>query len=413
MTNPVVIIGGGLSGLTCAKQLHAAGVEFKLVEASDQVGGRVRTDRVDGFLLDRGFQVLLTAYPEAISQLDYDQLKLQTFEPGALIRSGDKFQRMSDPWRRPQHALQTAFSSVGSFADKLRIGKLRWSAGRGTLDSIFHRPDAATIDELRRLGFTDNLIEKFLRPFLGGVFLDADLQTSCRMLYFVFRMFSQGDTALPAAGMQAIPDQLASSLPQDSVLLNSAVESIDGNTVKLQSGEAIQSLHTVIAVEQTAAGQLLPELAESRPPQTVQCVYFSAPEVPVADRMLILNGAKDGPVNNLCVPSQIASTYSSDGRALVSATVLKPEANAEQQQSDIIQQMRTWFGNCVDEWQHLKTYDIRYALPNQASPAFEPPVHPAKLRDNIFVCGDYRTNGSINGAMQSGRLVAEEILKVV
>ena len=128
MPDPVVIIGGGLSGLTCAKELHAAGVDFLLFEASDAVGGRVRTDEVDGFLLDRGFQVLLTAYPEAIRHLDYDALKLKAFEPGSLIRANDEFHQMSDPWRRPQHALQTAFAPVGSLMDKLRIGRLRWSA---------------------------------------------------------------------------------------------------------------------------------------------------------------------------------------------------------------------------------------------------------------------------------------------
>lgn len=413
MTKPVVIVGGGLAGLTCAKQLHDAGVEFQLVEASDQVGGRVRTDEVDGFLLDRGFQVLLTAYPEAVGQLDYDQLDLRIFEPGALIRSGDSFQRMSDPWRRPQYALQTAFSSVGSFVDKLRIGRLRWSARRGTVESIFSRADVPTINELRRLGFSDCLIEGFLRPFLGGVFLDTDLETSCRMLYFVFRMFSQGDIALPAAGMGAIPAQLANDLPADSILLNSPVDYIDGGRVTLQSGEVIEGRQTVIAVEQSAASRLLPELGIPRKPRTVQCVYFSAAEAPIADRMLVLNGAGTGPVNNLCVPSQITSTYAPADRALVSATVLKPEPNSKLLESAIRQQMREWFGNSVDEWQHLQTYDIPNALPNQTSPAFDPAVLPAKVRDDVYVCGDYRTNGSINGAMQSGRLIAEEIIGMI
>ena len=217
MTNSVVIIGGGLAGLTCAKQLHAAGVEFILLEASDGVGGRVRTDEVDGFLLDRGFQVLLTAYPEATRLLDYDALNLQAFEPGSLIRTDSRFQKMSDPCRRPQHALQTAFASIGDFADKLRIGYLRWAAGRGDVQSIFQRPDHSTEEEWKRLGFTAGMVEKFLRPFLGGIFLDHDLQTSCRMLYFVFRMFSQGDTVLPAAGMGAIPQQLAAELLEDCI----------------------------------------------------------------------------------------------------------------------------------------------------------------------------------------------------
>ncbi|MDG1893804.1 MAG: NAD(P)/FAD-dependent oxidoreductase [Fuerstiella sp.] len=411
MSNPTVIIGGGLAGLTCATQLHAVGVEFILLESSDGVGGRVRTDNVDGFLLDRGFQVLLTAYPEAKRLFDYDALKLQAFEPGSLIRTDNGLHRMSDPWRRPQHVLQTAFAPIGSFADKVRIGRLRWSAGRGTLDSVFERPDCTTEGELRRRGFTQSMVDNFLRPFLGGVFLDQDLQTSCRMMYFVFRMFSQGDTALPADGMEAIPRQLAAGLPEDCVRLNSTVSAIDPDRVTLQSGEVIPCNHVIVATEQPAAARLLPELAASRTPRKVRCVYFSAREPPVADRMLVLNGTGLGVVNNLCVPSQVVSNYAPDGRSLVSATVLKSELDDDSLVPNVTTQMREWFGASVDEWKHLRTYTIPYALPNQTTPAFDPPIQLLKLRDDILVCGDYRTNGSINGAMQSGRLVAEEILK--
>lgn len=193
-------------------------------------------------------------------------------------------------------------------------------------------------------------------------------------------------------------------------MLNSAVDCIDGDRVTLQSGEVIEGRQTVLAVEQSAAPRLLPELGNSRKPRTVQCVYFSAAEAPADDRMLVLNGTGTGPVNNLCVPSQISSTYAPAGRALISATVLKPEPNSESLQSAIKQQMREWFGSSVDEWQHLRTYDIPCALPNHTSPAFNPAVQPAKVRDDVYVCGDYRTNGSINGAMQSGRLIAEEII---
>ncbi len=153
---------------------------------------------MDGFLLDRGFQVLLTAYPEAMQQLDYDKLNLQRFDPGSLIRTADGFERLSDPWRRPQHALATLFARTGGLMDKFRIARLRRDASRGTLDDVFTKPDRSTEEELRQLGFSESMIEGFLRPFLGGVFLDRELQTSCRMLYFVFRMFSRGDTALPA-----------------------------------------------------------------------------------------------------------------------------------------------------------------------------------------------------------------------
>lgn len=411
MPEPVVIIGAGLSGLTCAKELHAQGVEFVLLEAADGVGGRVRTDEVDGFLLDRGFQVLLTAYPEAARQLDYEALDLKPFEPGSLVRTEGGLHCMADPWRRPSQALKTAFAPIGGFADKLRIGRLRWAAGRGTTASIFARPDRTTESELQRLGFSKSMVEKFLRPFLGGVFLDRELQTSCRMLYFVFRMFSAGDTALPALGMGKIPEQLADHLPDDAVRLNEAVNEVAADQVILQSGKVISCSNVVVATEQPAAAKLLPELSSPRRPRSVHCVYFSAPEPPLQDRMLALNGTGAGLVNNLCVPSQISPSYAPEGLSLVSATVLNAATNDHILHKAVTDDLRSWFGGVVDSWTHIRTYDIAYALPNQTAPAFDPPNQPTKLRDNVYVCGDYRTNGCINGAMESGRLAAEAILK--
>jgi len=412
MSDPIIVIGAGLAGLTCASQLHEAGLNFLLLDASDGVGGRVRTDEFQGFLLDRGFQVLLTAYPEAKRVLEYDELGLQAFEPGSLIWFDSKFHRLSDPWRRPQHAVETALAPIGSFADKVRIGLLRRSASRGKPESVFRRTDRTTEEELKRRGFGSDVVAKFLRPFLGGVFLDPDLQTSCRMMYFVFRMFSQGNAAIPGEGMGAIPRQLATRLPEDGIRLNSQVNSIESDRVTLNSGETIPCSRIIVATDQPAAARLLPELACSRAPRSVRCLYFAAPEPPVTGRMLVLNGTGKGPVNNLCVPSEIAPKYASDGRALVSATVLQSEQDNATLLASVTGQLRDWFGPSVDAWQHLRTYTIPYALPNQTTPAFDPPAQPLKLRDRVFVCGDYRTNGSINGAMQSGRLVAEEVLRL-
>ena len=413
MPDPVVIIGAGLSGLTCAKQLHTRGVEFILLESADGVGGRVRTDEVDGFLLDRGFQVLLTAYPEALRQLEYEALDLKAFEPGTLIRTENGNQCLADPWRRPGQAMQTAFAPIGSFADKLRIGLLRWSAGRGTMQSIFERPDRTTQAELQRLGFSDDMVEKFLRPFLGGVFLEPELETSCRMLYFVFRMFSAGDTALPAYGMGQISEQLSSCLPDGAIRLNEAVSEIAADRVILQSGEGIACSTVVVATEQPVAVNLLPELSLAKRPRSVHCVYFSAPESPVEHRMLVLNGTGSGLVNNLCVPSAIAPPYAPEGRSLISATVLDTGTNDDTLHKAVAGELRHWFGASVDAWTHIRTYDITYGLPNHTSPAFDPPIQKTKVRDNVYVCGDYRANGSINGAMESGRLAAEAILREV
>ena len=410
MSDPVVIVGGGLAGLAAASTLHQQGVEVILLEASDQVGGRARTDQVDGFLLDRGFQVLLSAYPECQHFLDYAGLRLQPFEPGSLIRLEDRFECLSDPWRRPGRAIESLTCKAGTLGDKLRIARLRHDAKRGAWQDAFTRPDRSTAEELQRLGFTTTMIERFLRPFLGGVFLESELQTSCRMLYFVFRMFSSGDAVLPAAGMGAMAVQLADRLPSGAVRLNAAVSAIQDGSVTLEAGGKVPYRQLIVAAEQPAAARLLPELAPARPPRSVHCVYFSAPQPPLEQSMLVLNGTGSGLVNNLCVPSQVASTYAPSGQSLVSATVLDSVKDSDGLHQPVQEYLRKWFGKTVDSWKHLRTYSIAYALPNQSTPAFEKAVQPTFLRDRVFVCGDYRANGSINGAMHSGRTAAEEVL---
>jgi phytoene dehydrogenase-like protein len=410
MSDPVVVVGAGLAGLSAAVKLRQQGVDVLVLEASDRVGGRVRTDSVDGFLLDRGFQVLLTAYPEAQALLDYGQLDLQAFEPGSLIRTSSGWECLTDPWRRPSQAWRTLWAKTGTPADKWRIARLRRAAAQGSVDDAFARPDRTTEQELRALGFTPSMIEGFFRPFLGGVYLDRELQTSSRMLYFVFRMFSCGDVALPARGMGEIPQQLANRLADETIHLKTAVESINATHVRTASGRSIPYRALLLAADQHAAAKWFPQLSTARPYRSVRCVYFSAPEPPLQERMLVLNGTGKGLVNNLCVPSQIATGYAPPGRSLISATVLDQQADTTTLHDEVREQLRGWFGTQVNTWQHLRTYSIATALPNQTSPAFDPPIQPARLYRGVYVCGDYCANGSINGAMQSGRIAAEAIL---
>ena len=205
MTAPGVIVGAGLAGLCCAKHLREAGQSSIVLQASDGIGGRVRTDRVEGFLLDRGFQVLLTAYPETQRHLDYAALDLRSFVPGALVHVDGRFHRIVDPWRRPVDALMHALSPIGSLADKARVARLRHRVLRGTLDALWSRPEQSTYAALVADGFSAQMIDRFFRPFFGGVLLDPDLATSSRMFEFTFRMFALGDSAVPAAGMGRSP----------------------------------------------------------------------------------------------------------------------------------------------------------------------------------------------------------------
>ena len=405
-----IIVGGGLAGLVCARNLCDAGLSCQLFEASDQVGGRVRTDTIDGFLLDRGFQVFLTAYPEANAVLDYERLKLCRFEPGALIRFGGKFHRMSDPWRRPRHAFATALSPTATLADKLRIASFRNHATRGELSDVYSRPEQPTIDLLRERGFSDVIIERFFRPFLGGVFLDHELQTSSRMCEFVFRMFSEGDVAIPEKGMCAIPEQLAHQVGANTIRTNTSVESIDGHEVTLSIGERIRARSIIVATTAPVARKLL---GDSYPAgsRSVSCLYFAAPESPVSEPTLVLNGDGDGPINNLCVPSQVSPSYAPKGQSLVSITVLGQHADDDILLNRVRCQLSEWFGPTTKTWRHLKTYNVEYALPSQPPPALDPVAKPTQFRPGVFVCGDHCDTGSINGAMASGRRAAESVLK--
>lgn len=406
----VIIVGAGLSGLSCALKLRQQGIRSLVLEASDGVGGRIRTDLVDGFQLDRGFQVFLTSYPEAQAWLDYDALELQPFLPGALVRFQGRFHELADPWRRPLAAIRSLSCPIGTLTDKWRIGRLRAQSLRGSVAESFQVPEMTSLQWLQEAGFSPSMIDRFFRPFLGGIFLDADLKTSNRMLNFVFRMFSTGTACLPAHGMEAIPRQLASQLPSESIRTYTSVAKIEAGRVMLTSGEELHCDSIVVAVDGPSASNLLSGSLTPSSGQGTTCLYFSAPKPPFQKPILVLNGDGDGPINNLCVPSNAAPSYGPQDQNLVSVTVLGAHAQLDTLRSDVLQQLHAWYGDQVDTWRHVKTYCIPYALPTQAPPALQEPERSVRWSSGIYVCGDHRDNASIQGAMVSGRRTAETIL---
>ena len=412
-----VVIGAGLSGLACARILTHAGLRVRVLEASDGVGGRVRTDLVDGFRLDRGFQVLLTAYPETIQALDYHALRLGRFRPGALVRTGGKFSRLGDPFRDPASALASLVAPVGSLGDKLGIARLRASVIEGPLAALFERPETTILKALRtRYGFSETIIERFFRPFFGGITLDPTLGASSRFFEFVFRMFSEGDAALPALGMQAIPDQLAASLPGGTVRLNTRVAAVRPGRVVLEGGEEVEARAVVVATNALDA-QLLARAATTTGAWGEVCFYYAAPAAPFRDALLVLNGDPEGPINNLSVPSNVCPTYApADGpyarQHLVSVVVIGEAASGDETRLEhaVRAQLRSWYGAPVDGWHLLKAVRVAYGLPDQAPPFLSPRDKGVRLRPGLFRCGDHVETASINGAMRSGRLAAEAIL---
>lgn len=405
-----VIVGAGLAGLCCARELNGAGLDVLALERSDSPGGRVRTDAADGFLLDRGFQVLLTAYPEARRVLDYERLGLRAFESGALIRRGGGFARVADPFRHPLEAAQSLRRAPGGLPDKLRVARLRRRLSRFSINELLTAPQVTTAEALRREGFSRELVEGFFRPFLGGIFLDPSLETSSRLFAFVFKLFAEGEATLPAAGMQAIPQQLAEGLPETAVRYGATVESVAPGEVVLAGGERITAESVVVAADGPEAARLTGAV-EAPAPRAVTTLHYAAERTPLGEPVLVLDGEGRGPVNDLCVPSDVAPSYAPPGAALVSASVLGiPPLADEQLDAAVREQLEGWFGAQVRGWRLLRVLHIPFALPAQTPAALSSAERPARVRDGLFVCGDHRATASIQGAMVSGRRAAAAVL---
>lgn len=408
----VVIVGAGLAGLACASHLIDAGMRVLVVESSDKVGGRVRTDTVDGFLLDRGFQVLLAAYPEAQKMLDYERLDLKPFYPGAFVRVGKTFHRVADPFRKPLDAALSMVNPIGSPLDKLRVLALRSVATEGTLEELFSSEDITAIEALRELNFTDEMIDRFFRPFLGGIFLGRELSTSSRMLYFVMRMMALGDICVPAKGMGQIAEQLLDSLPDNTVRLKAHVLAVEPNQVKLMGGERIPARAVVVATDAPAANKLLPQLAPVAS-RGVTCLYFAADKAPIKDAAILLDGDGTAIANNVAIMSNVSSQYAPSGRALIAATVLgaPDEAPTREDEQKLMQavraQLQDWFGDEARLYEHLATYRISHGQPDQ-SPPFDV-LRKTTQVGGVFICGDHRDTASINGALLSGRRTARAV----
>ncbi len=407
----VLVVGAGVAGLACARELVAAGASVRVLEAAKEPGGRVRTDRVQGFLLDRGFQVLPTAYPEARRVLDYEGLHLRPFTTGALVRVRGRFRRVADPTREPGSAIETAMAPVGSALDKLRAVRVAATLRRRGLEEIFDASPRSSAGEwLEEAGFSRRMIERFWCPFLGGVFLDPELQTTSAMLEFTLKMFASGETAVPAAGMGAIPAQMAAALPAGTVRYGAPVARVGRGRVALRNRERLRAGAVVVATDGVAAGRLTASL-RPRPHRSVACLYYAADAPPFDEGILVLNGEGGGPINNLSVLSRVAPTYAPPGRELVSVSVVDPRVVSAYDLEDRVgAQLREWFGEVVDGWTRLRTYRIRHALPDQSVAAGG--VRPRRLRlsRGLYVAGDHRLHGSLQGALMSGRLAAEAVL---
>jgi phytoene dehydrogenase-like protein len=421
MTNPdCIIVGAGLSGLACGRTLAAAGRRVLLLEAADRVGGRVATDTVDGFRIDRGFQVYNDAYPEGRRQLDLAALEFGAFEPGAVIADGPRLRRVADPWRRPWAAIRGLLDGTFGIADGLRTAKLRWDVIRGFRGGRLDPAGVAarertTRGELVARGFSPGFIRRFFVPFFGGVFLERQLDTAAAVFLFDFAMFSLGRACLPRGGMDAIPRQLAAGLPADAIRVGTRVRGVEPGRVVLDDGSDLLASQVVVATDGEAAARLLPAGGRGghtpRSSKSTRLVAFAAPRSPLPGRQLLVTASDEGPIDNVTVPSDVAAGYAPAGRSLIYVS-LRADAPADGLRlvAAVKQQAAAWFGAAVNEWTHMTTVEVPHALPDESPAARRDRPTGPRLAPGLFICGDHCTTASINGALASGRLCAEAML---
>lgn len=404
----IYIVGAGLSGLVAALELENAGFSPVILEGSDGVGGRVRTDKEDGFLFDRGFQVLLTAYPEAKKYLDYEALKLKKFEPGALILQPGNAYSIGDPLRNPAHLPGMLFSPVGNLSDKFKIYQLTKKLQKITLEEIFEEPSQTTLEFLKDFGFSDQIIGNFFRPFFRGIFLETKLETSSKMFKFVFKLFSEGHAAVPEMGMQAIPDQLASKLKKTEIRLNTPVQRIEGKNIFLYSGEQIEADKIIIAGR---PDRILSQMeGQIKPFRKVVNLYFSMEKSFIGSPKIALVTDDNFLINNLVFMTDVSKAYSSNDKALLSVSVVKDVPVNEQLAKKVAIELEVLTKIAAEHFHLLKIYEIVESLPQVEDISHHMDATHAKIYDHVFLAGDYLLNGSINAAMTSGRKAAEALI---
>ena len=394
----VYVVGAGISGLIAALELEKAGFEPIILEKSDGVGGRVRTVEVEGYRLDIGFQVLLSAYPLVNKYLDMNALGLQKLASGAQILVNGKRYRIGDPTRDLGALLPTVFANIGSVADKFRILLLNQRLKRKAIEEIFDSAEFTTLEYLEGLGFSKKIIDRFFRPFFAGIFLEPSLRTSSRMFEFVYKMFGEGYATIPANGIGALSEQLKSKLTRTEIRLQTPVNRVTNEDIYLDSGEVLPHSGVIITGDASA---LLHNMNDQQV-RWKSCLnlYFEVDKTSIPAHTISLIADPGKRANNWYAFTD------AKGREIVSVTCLEYDGlPSDQIQKEVEEELRQYCE--VSQLKHITTFDIPQALPDLQNLKTTSSPSESQLTDQIFLAGDVLFNGSLNAAMESGRLAAE------
>ena len=403
------IVGAGISGLVAAIVLEQNGYSPILIEATDKVGGRVKTDIVDGYRLDHGFQVLLTASPAAKKYLDFEALDLQHFLPGACIFKEGKQKIIGDPFRNVSLLFSTIFSGIGTFSDKIKILKLNKLLKKKSIDEIFAAKEKSTSTYLMDLGFSFAIINDFFKPFFSGIFLESKLETSSRMFEFIYKMFGEGHTAIPKLGMAAIPEQLLKKLKHSQFKYNTKVTQIKDGEIVLSNGEKLESHFTIVA---TDASSLIPNLKNQAIQwKSCQNLYFETDNKVIKKPLIALIPDNKALINNIYYSVNL-DIISDSAKSLLSVTVVDSNNfSTEKIIEKVKKELKNYCG--INSIRFIKHYDIPMSLPVLNNLQYEMLPSETRLSTGVFLAGDTQLNGSLNAAIISGEKAALGVIQTL
>lgn len=405
----IAIVGAGVSGLIAAQVLESQGYSTTIYEASDRAGGRVKTDVLNGYQLDHGFQVLLDAYPVAKTYLDYASLGLTKFLPGAAIFKDGKQVTLGDPLRNLSLLIPTLTSGIGTLDDKWKIFSLNRELKKKPIDTIFTETETSTLDYLKSKGFSEGIINEFFKPFFSGIFLEPNLSTSSRMFQFVYKMFGTGSAVLPKEGIEAIPKQLVSKLSKTNLVFNTKVESCaDGRLICEDGTEALVD-YTIIATE---ASHLVSNLRNQEQSwKSCDTLYFTTKDRAIQKPLIGLITDSNALVNNIFYHSSLPMSHKGVEQ-LLSITIVKNHTLSEK---ELVQQVKEELSSlcAITGITFLKRYQIRKALPDLTNIQYQMAPSETRLTPTTFLAGDQLLNGSLNAAMLSGELAAKAVIEAI
>ncbi len=409
----VIVIGAGLAGLTAARTLQRAGARVRVLEAAPDIGGRVQTRNIEGFTLDRGFQVLFTAYPAVKRNLDLARLDLVTFPPAAVIHRGATTVRLGDPLRHPGSLFGTVASDVLTLKDRLLVARLAVYIKSLPLAELLSGADETTLEFLKAFGFSNRSITNFFAPFFGGIFLNRSLTTSARLFRYYFRMLLDGRTTVPRGGIGEVAKQLAEGL---DISISTRVERLEARadrvTVHTSGGtltaDRVSADRVVVATDPPELRRLTGVAAPHEAVSSSYLYYASDTQLD-AEKRLLLN-AEPGYLNNAVWASNLNPDLAPSGKHLLVVTVLGLPLDDAGLDAAVRGELERWYGDAVTKLSLLHVDRLRFAQFAQP-PGFVSNLvgHAAGLK-NVLIASEATSSSSVQGAMASGERAAAVLL---